>query len=150
MNKDGPIVNVSANISFSALLCILHAVHTPTPSSLISKTIMPGIDLAIRLSALQASNSIDLNKIIRSAYGTQIEYEELSIEAIELWNRWNADLANGEVPPAGSVGVWRIPNTSRLSKQLSPETFLTWMYSMMHGAKGGLYGFLLDSKGHLV
>ncbi|RMJ10917.1 hypothetical protein CDV36_009435 [Fusarium kuroshium] len=43
--------------------------------------------------------SADLNKIIRSAYGTQTEYQELSIEAIKLWNQWNLDLANGEVPP---------------------------------------------------
>ncbi|KAI8661064.1 DAO domain-containing protein [Fusarium keratoplasticum] len=46
--------------------------------------------------------SADLNKIIRSAYGTQTEYQELSIEAIKLWNQWNFDLANGEVPPGMS------------------------------------------------
>ncbi|KAM5348623.1 hypothetical protein ACJ41O_008447 [Fusarium nematophilum] len=254
--------------------------------------------------------SADLNKIIRSAYGTQTEYQELSTEAIELWNRWNADLAAGEAPPgmsptdkafynngavsfneghvlppfeqatiegaaklgytnqlitndprhietakelgfdldqfgakargkgmagildtsgghvaadkacrlalhkarshgasfvfgsksgaldslirrggrtvgirtkdgkihdaklvimacgaytpvlvpeldglceatAGSVAVFRIPKTSPLFKRLSPENFPTWMFKMRDGAKGGLYGFPLDSEGHL-
>ncbi|KAF5578386.1 fructosyl amino acid oxidase [Fusarium subglutinans] len=46
--------------------------------------------------------SADLNKIIRSSYGTQIEYQELSVEAIRMWNQWNADLAGGEVPPGMS------------------------------------------------
>ncbi|KAF5538064.1 fructosyl amino acid oxidase [Fusarium phyllophilum] len=44
----------------------------------------------------------NLNKIIRSSYGTQIEYQELSVEAIDMWNQWNADLAGGEVPPGMS------------------------------------------------
>ncbi|KAI7765355.1 hypothetical protein LZL87_013534 [Fusarium oxysporum] len=46
--------------------------------------------------------SADLNKIIRSSYGTQVEYQELSVKAIDMWNRWNADLAGGEVPPGMS------------------------------------------------
>ncbi|KAM0231165.1 hypothetical protein ACHAPO_008782 [Fusarium lateritium] len=43
--------------------------------------------------------SADLNKIIRSSYGTQTEYQELSLEAIALWNEWNSDIAGGDVPP---------------------------------------------------
>ena len=251
-----------------------------------------------------------MNKIIRSAYGTQTEYQELSVEAIKLWNQWNTDLANGDVPPgmtssdrvffnngaisfnegsvlppfekatleggmklgfanqlvtndpkdidtakrlgfdpdqfrarargkamvgildtsgghvaadkacrlalhkarrhgaefvfgpksgnfdslvrkgrkvvgirtkdgrvhgasltimacgaytpvlvpeldglceatAGSVAVFKIPRTSLLFERLSPENFPIWMYKMRDGAKGGLYGFSVDSEGHL-
>ncbi|CAM1503327.1 Fc.00g081030.m01.CDS01 [Cosmosporella sp. VM-42] len=43
--------------------------------------------------------SADLNKIIRSGYGTQTEYQELSFEAIENWKSWNSELAAGNVPP---------------------------------------------------
>ncbi|KAF4339732.1 fructosyl amino acid oxidase [Fusarium beomiforme] len=254
--------------------------------------------------------SADLNKIIRTSYGTQIEYQELSVEAINSWNQWNADLAGGEVPPgmtssdkifynngavsfnegetmplfekatvenakklglpnqlitnnakdvetarslgfdcdqfkavvrgnsmvgildtsgghvaadkacrlalykarkngvkfvlgersgafgsfirrkgdvvgvrtkdgeehnakltimacgpqtpllvpeleglceatAGSVAVFKIPRTSPLFERFSPENFPTWMYNMRHGAKGGLYGFPIDSEGYL-
>ncbi|KAH7014884.1 FAD dependent oxidoreductase [Ilyonectria destructans] len=46
--------------------------------------------------------SADLNKIIRSAYGTQTEYQELSFEAIEHWQAWNQELSNGNVPPGMS------------------------------------------------
>ncbi|EXA30896.1 hypothetical protein FOVG_17772 [Fusarium oxysporum f. sp. pisi HDV247] len=46
--------------------------------------------------------SADLNKIIRTSYGTQIEYQELSVEAIDSWNQWNADIAGGEIPPGMS------------------------------------------------
>ncbi|KAH6886303.1 FAD dependent oxidoreductase [Thelonectria olida] len=50
---------------------------------------------------------------------------------------------------AGSVAVFRIPKTSRLFTQLSPENFPIWMYNMRAGADGGLYGFALDDEGHL-
>lgn len=41
-----------------------------------------------------------MNKIIRSAYGSQVEYQHLSKEAIEWWTQWNAEVAEGkDVPP---------------------------------------------------
>ncbi|KAH7123028.1 FAD dependent oxidoreductase [Dactylonectria macrodidyma] len=46
--------------------------------------------------------SADLNKIIRSAYGAQTEYQELSFEAIEHWHAWNKELSDGNVPPGMS------------------------------------------------
>ncbi|KAL8305532.1 hypothetical protein RB597_003676 [Gaeumannomyces tritici] len=49
--------------------------------------------------------SADLNKIVRSAYGTQTEYQELALEAARGWEAWNADLAAGgpdSVPPGMS------------------------------------------------
>ena len=47
------------------------------------------------------SASSDMNKIIRSAYGTQTEYQDLSTEAIEGWKAWNAELERGDCIPPG-------------------------------------------------
>ncbi|KAL7944179.1 FAD dependent oxidoreductase [Trichoderma barbatum] len=38
------------------------------------------------------SASSDINKIIRSAYGSQTEYQDLSTEALSAWASWNAEL----------------------------------------------------------
>lgn len=44
--------------------------------------------------------SADLNKIIRSAYGGESIYQDLTLEAIESWKSWNAELALGvDLPP---------------------------------------------------
>lgn len=41
-----------------------------------------------------------MNKIIRAAYGAQIEYQNLALEAINHWHTWNAELKEGvSVPP---------------------------------------------------
>ncbi|KAJ9603535.1 hypothetical protein H2200_011721 [Cladophialophora chaetospira] len=45
--------------------------------------------------------SADLNKIIRSAYGEQTEYQDLSTEAIESWKAWNDYISSGECIPEG-------------------------------------------------
>ena len=45
--------------------------------------------------------SADLNKIIRSAYGEQTEYQDLSTEAIKSWKTWNEELSSGECVPDG-------------------------------------------------
>ncbi|KAJ2968687.1 hypothetical protein NQ176_g9057 [Zarea fungicola] len=45
--------------------------------------------------------SADINKIIRSAYGSQKIYQTLSLEAIDTWNTWTQELRRGgsAVPP---------------------------------------------------
>ncbi|KAK1622628.1 FAD dependent oxidoreductase [Colletotrichum phormii] len=45
--------------------------------------------------------SADMNKIIRSAYGAQTEYQGLTIEALEGWTAWNKELASGKTVPPG-------------------------------------------------
>src|ERR1700753_2834508 len=45
--------------------------------------------------------SADLNKIIRSAYGEQTEYQALSTEAIKSWNAWNEEINTGSCVPDG-------------------------------------------------
>ncbi|KIX95314.1 uncharacterized protein Z520_08831 [Fonsecaea multimorphosa CBS 102226] len=47
------------------------------------------------------SASADLNKIIRSAYGEQTEYQDLSGEAIECWKAWNEEISTGSCVPDG-------------------------------------------------
>ncbi|KAH6873808.1 FAD dependent oxidoreductase [Thelonectria olida] len=45
--------------------------------------------------------SADINKIIRSAYGSQTMYQDLSLQAIQAWNLWTEELRRGgsAVPP---------------------------------------------------
>ena len=42
-----------------------------------------------------------MNKIIRSAYGHQTEYQELSQEAISWWKAWNEEIKEGRNLPRG-------------------------------------------------
>ncbi|KAM6534365.1 hypothetical protein FALCPG4_004006 [Fusarium falciforme] len=43
---------------------------------------------------------VDLNKIIRSAYGSPTEYQELSFKAIGSWTSWNEEWAAGHDMPS--------------------------------------------------
>lgn len=43
----------------------------------------------------------DLNKIIRSAYGSQTDYQQISTEAVVSWKQWNFDLETGVDGPPG-------------------------------------------------
>ncbi|KAF9878833.1 FAD dependent oxidoreductase [Colletotrichum karsti] len=52
--------------------------------------------------------SADMNKIIRSAYGSQTEYQGLTIEALEGWNAWNEELATGKTVPPGMTTSDRV------------------------------------------
>lgn len=45
--------------------------------------------------------SADINKIIRSAYGGVSIYRDLTLEAIDEWKAWNADLSQGKSVPRG-------------------------------------------------
>lgn len=51
---------------------------------------------------------VDINKIIRSAYGGQTEYQDLTLEAISQWNSWNEDIASGQVVPRGMTTADRV------------------------------------------
>lgn len=52
--------------------------------------------------------SADMNKIIRSAYGTQVEYQEMTFEAIDEWKAWNDELASGVDLPVGMTKEDRV------------------------------------------
>ncbi|PSN64127.1 FAD dependent oxidoreductase [Corynespora cassiicola Philippines] len=40
--------------------------------------------------------SADINKIIRSAYGSQVEYQEMGLEAIDQWKAWNEEISKAD------------------------------------------------------
>lgn len=41
--------------------------------------------------------SADTNKIFRAEYGDKVHYQNLAFEALDIWQKWNQDIAN--VPP---------------------------------------------------
>ncbi|GJN72460.1 L-saccharopine oxidase [Purpureocillium lilacinum] len=45
--------------------------------------------------------SADINKIIRSAYGAQFQYQELARDAMTKWKKWNDEVKTGKTVPAG-------------------------------------------------
>ena len=47
------------------------------------------------------ASSTDLNKIIRCEYGSQLEYRDLALEAIERWKAWNVDYQAGNSSDGG-------------------------------------------------
>ncbi|GME65576.1 Sarcosine oxidase protein [Neofusicoccum parvum] len=60
--------------------------------------------------------SADINKIIRSAYGSQVEYQELTFDAIAEWKTWNDELARGaDLPPGLSTEDRVFHNTGNLN-----------------------------------
>ncbi|TQV91200.1 sarcosine oxidase [Cordyceps javanica] len=89
MNKQDPIVIVGAGIfGLSTALHLASSGYsdvTVFDRHPVDKT---------RYSYLEGCDgaSADASKIIRSAYGGQKEYTDLSSEAIVLWNKWNEDI----------------------------------------------------------
>lgn len=67
------------------------------------------------------SASADMNKIFRSAYGAQTEYQALSFEATNAWLQWNSEIASGNVP----VGMFKkdklLINNGNLSLTDQPD-----------------------------
>ncbi|KAF5640180.1 sarcosine oxidase [Fusarium sp. NRRL 25303] len=68
--------------------------------------------------------SADINKIIRAAYGKETWYQNLALDAITKWNKWNDELKAGKITPPGlsssdklfvNNGVLTITSESSLS-----------------------------------
>lgn len=47
------------------------------------------------------STAIDINKILRSAYGTQVYYQDLALDAMTHWRKWDKELSSGKTLPPG-------------------------------------------------
>ncbi|KAI9042020.1 uncharacterized protein KD926_006144 [Aspergillus affinis] len=45
--------------------------------------------------------SADINKIIRTAYGSEIWYQELALDAVDKWKKWNNEIRTGKTLPPG-------------------------------------------------
>ncbi|OKL56591.1 hypothetical protein UA08_08178 [Talaromyces atroroseus] len=52
--------------------------------------------------------SADINKIIRAGYGKDVIYQDITLEAVEGWNQWNAELASGQTVPPGMTTADRV------------------------------------------
>lgn len=49
-----------------------------------------------------------MNKIIRTAYGSQVEYSDLTVDALREWNAWNEEIATGHDLPPGMTKEDRV------------------------------------------
>uniref|UniRef100_A0A0B7JQC7 FAD dependent oxidoreductase domain-containing protein n=2 Tax=Bionectria ochroleuca TaxID=29856 RepID=A0A0B7JQC7_BIOOC len=66
--------------------------------------------------------SADINKIIRAAYGSQTHHQELALDAITHWKRWNTEIQTGQnLPPGFTTSDKLFVNNGNLSMTLSPE-----------------------------
>ncbi|KAJ5273488.1 hypothetical protein N7478_008613 [Penicillium angulare] len=104
MEKNDPIIVVGAGIfGLSTALHLARRGYSVTvfdrqPYDESKYSYLHGADAA----------SADINKIIRSAYGGQTEYQSLSTEAIAAWHEWNEELASGKTVPPGMTRKDRV------------------------------------------
>ncbi|KAL7929662.1 FAD dependent oxidoreductase [Trichoderma chlorosporum] len=88
-SKDSPIIIVGAGI-FGLSTSIHLAQRGYTNVTVFDKK--PYHAILYSYSRGCDSASSDINKIIRSAYGSRTEYQGLSSEALSAWATWNAEL----------------------------------------------------------
>lgn len=83
-------------------------------------------------SQLQVSNGNwllhqDINKFIRSAYGSQKIYQDLGLEAIKSWNSWTEELLHDDaaVPPGMATGdnIWINNGNLSCTDEKTPPPF---------------------------
>lgn len=77
--------------------------------------------------------SADINKIVRSAYGAQTEYQDLSIEAIKAWHEWNEELASGKTVPPGMSSKDRVFVPNGCFSMVSDEELPPWEVACIEG-----------------
>ncbi|KAJ5537991.1 hypothetical protein N7494_007470 [Penicillium frequentans] len=77
--------------------------------------------------------SADMNKIVRSAYGTQTEYQELSVEAIKAWHEWNEELASGKTVPPGMSRRDRVFVPNGCFSMVSSNELPPWEVACIEG-----------------
>ncbi|KAL6910152.1 FAD dependent oxidoreductase [Trichoderma evansii] len=87
--KDSPIIIVGAGI-FGLSTSIHLAQRGYTNITVFDK--QPYHETLYSYSRGCDSASSDINKVIRSAYGSQTEYQDLSSEALSAWAVWNEEL----------------------------------------------------------
>ncbi|CAH0015671.1 unnamed protein product [Clonostachys rhizophaga] len=52
--------------------------------------------------------SADINKIVRTAYGDEIDHQEMCTEAIKEWREWDQEIASGKDLPPGMTTEDRV------------------------------------------
>jgi sarcosine oxidase/L-pipecolate oxidase len=90
--------------------------------------------------------SADINKIVRSAYGAQTEYQMLSVEAIAGWKQWNQELAAGTTTPPGLGRSDRVFVPNGNISLSTAETLPPWEVACIEGMeKAGQPDVMLDT-----
>ncbi|KAM0464945.1 hypothetical protein ACHAPV_001936 [Trichoderma viride] len=114
--KDSPIIIVGAGI-FGLSTSIHLAQRGYTNITVFDK--QPYHETLYSYGAGCDSASSDINKIVRSAYGSQTEYQDLGTEALSAWATWNHELeassnqyGNDDALPLGLTpsDIFFIPN----------------------------------------
>ncbi|OHW89822.1 sarcosine oxidase [Colletotrichum incanum] len=97
-SKDDPVIIVGAGV-----FGLSTAVHLSRRGYKSVTVFDKQPQVSYKSSRVQKEANIgrDMNKIIRSAYGSQTEYQGLTIEALDGWNSWNEELATGKTIPPG-------------------------------------------------
>lgn len=95
---------------------------------------------------------IDINKIIRAAYGTEIWYQELALDAITKWKDWNEEIKTGKtVPPGFSTSDMLFVNNGTLMMSSDPSLSQFERDTLQSMTKVGLEHTQIDaSKPHHV
>lgn len=97
-SKGAPIVIVGAGI-FGLSTAIYLAQRQYTNITIFDK--QPYLETKYSYFNGCDSASSDINKIFRSAYGAQTEYQHVSADATKVWQAWNAELSSGKCVPPG-------------------------------------------------
>ncbi|KAJ0104039.1 FAD dependent oxidoreductase [Diaporthe amygdali] len=79
-----------------------------------------------------------MNKIIRTAYGSQAEYSDLTVKALQEWNAWNDEIATGHDLPPGMTKADRVfINNSHLTLSDEAELPEFERHSVVNTARDG-------------
>ncbi|OJJ42894.1 hypothetical protein ASPZODRAFT_136747 [Penicilliopsis zonata CBS 506.65] len=105
MSKDAPIVIVGAGV-FGLTSAIHLARRGYTKITVFDR--QPYHETWYDFDKGCDAASADRNKIIRAAYGDEVWYQNLTLQAIDEWEGWNATLAAGKDLPPGMTAQDRI------------------------------------------
>jgi sarcosine oxidase / L-pipecolate oxidase len=79
-----------------------------------------------------------VNKIIRAAYGSKLEYQNMAFDAIEHWKQWNAEIESGQdLPPGMSAKDTLFINNGNVSMTDEPGPALFEQATRESMAKAG-------------
>ncbi|KAJ6157702.1 hypothetical protein N7470_005294 [Penicillium chermesinum] len=53
------------------------------------------------MANLIRSWKLDMNKIMRASYGSEVEYQELALDSVAQFTRWNEEIQSGKTLPPG-------------------------------------------------
>lgn len=60
------------------------------------------------MNKVESDGLKDINKIMRAIYGSQVEYQELALDALSQWREWNTEIEAGKGLPPGFTSQDRL------------------------------------------